>query len=275
LDKRPANLLPENFISFCPECGAELIKIESEAAHYCPNDAFCPPQITGRIEHFISRNALNINAGEATVKVLFEAGFVKNIADLYSLTKNQILTLDGFKEKSALNLLQSIEESKKIAFENVLFGIGIRHVGITSAKKLAKQLKSIENIKKADVEQLKELEDVGEIVAQSIFNFFKNPENVQIIERLKEAGLNFEISENKEVSNKLSGEKIVISGTFSISRDEIKTLVETNGGKLQSSISNKTDLFLCGENVGPSKLEKATKLNIKTINESEFYKLIE
>ncbi len=275
LDKRKANLLPENFIASCPECGTELIKIESESAHYCPNEAFCPPQITGKIEHFISRNALNINAGEATVKALFEAGFVKNIADLYSLTKNQILTLDGFKEKSALNLLQSIEESKKIPFENVLFGIGIRHVGITSAKKLAKQLKSIENIKNADIEQLKELEDIGEIVAQSIVHFFKSTENMMVIQRLQIAGLNFELFENKGFSDKLSGKNIVISGTFSISRDEIKTMIETNGGKLQSSVSNKTDLFLCGENVGPSKLEKASKLNIKTINESEFYKLIE
>jgi len=275
IDKRPENAEKVTFIAECPECGSKLEKHDDEAAHYCPNESNCPPQLKGKIEHFISRNALNINAGEATVKALFDAGFVKNIADLYKLTFEQIISLDGFKEKSAQNLLASIADSKQIPFENLLFGLGIRHVGLTSAKKIAKQLKTIENIQKASLEQLTELEDVGAVVAKSIITFFSDDQNVEIIQTLKQSGLQLERIENKEFKNKLNEKKFVISGTFSISRDEIKKLIESNNGKLAASISNKTDLFLCGENVGPAKLEKARKLNIPIIYEADFMKLIE
>ncbi len=274
-NKRTENSKEIEFISTCPECNTPLEKHDDEAAHYCPNENNCPPQLKGKIEHFISRNALNINAGEATIKALFDAGFIKNISDLYKLTFEQIISLEGFKEKSATNLLTSISNSRQIPFENVLFGLGIRHVGLTSAKKLAKQLKNIKAIQNAKLDELTQLEDIGEIVANSIVRYFSDEKNIQIIENLKNAGLQLERIENENFKNKLNEKKIVISGTFSISREEIKKLIESNNGKLISSISNKTDLFLCGENVGPAKLEKAKKLNIATIYEADFMKLIE
>ncbi len=274
-NKRTENSKEIEFIPTCPECNTPLQKHDDEAAHYCPNENNCPPQLKGKIEHFISRNALNINAGEATVKALFDAGFIKNMSDLYKLTFEQIISLEGFKEKSATNLLTSISNSRQIPFENVLFGLGIRHVGLTSAKKLAKQLKNIKAIQNAKLDELTQLEDIGEIVANSIVRYFSDEKNIQIIENLKNAGLQLERIENENFKNKLNEKKIIISGTFSISREEIKKLIESNNGKLISSISNKTDLFLCGENVGPAKLEKAKKLNIATIYEADFMKLIE
>ncbi len=275
IEKRPAGLSETNYIENCPACKHPLIRKQDEAKHYCPNEYACPPQIKGKIEHFVSRNAMNINCGEATINALYEAGFIKNIADLYELTFEQVYSLEGFKEKSAKNLLESIQKSKNIPFENVLFAVGIRYVGNITAKVLAKNLKNISNLQKADFEELIAVDEIGDKIAESIIDFFKNDHNLKIIERLKSYGLQFEISEDNQVDNKLNGAKIVISGTFkNHSRDELKKLIEQYGGKNTSSVSKSTDFFLAGENVGPSKLEKVEKFGIKKISENEFINMI-
>lgn len=265
------------FITTCPECGATLVREAGEAAHYCPNDANCAPQIKGRIEHFVSRKAMDINLGEENVNLLYQKGMIKNIADLYTLNVNELAGLDRWGETSAKNVMESLERSKAVPFERVLFALGIRYVGATTAKKIANALKNIENIEKASFSDLQAIDEVGERIAQSVLDYFASAENREIVNRLKEAGLQFQIDELtlKSRSNKLAGLSIIISGTFqNHSRDELKELIEQNGGKNVTSISSKTDYLIAGENMGPAKLEKAQKLNVKMISEEEFEQMI-
>ncbi len=264
------------FITKCPECGAELVRVEGEAKHFCPNSNNCPPQIKGKIEHFVSRKAMNIETiGEETVALMYDAGLVHNIADLYDLTKEQVLKLDRMADKSAENIIKGIESSKQVPFERVVYALGIRHVGETMAKKLAFALKDIETLSNATVEQLVAVGDIGEVIAQSIVDYFSNDENVKIVARLIDAGLQFKVKEQEKLSSSLEGMSVIISGTFThYSRDEIKKVIELHGGKNVSSISKNTDLFVTGENIGPAKLEKATKLNIKMVDEDEFRRMI-
>lgn len=265
------------FITKCPECGSPLVREAGEAAHYCPNDANCPPQIKGRIEHFVSRKAMDINLGEENVNLLYQKGMIKNIADLYTLNVNELAGLDRWGEISAKNVMESLERSKTVPFERVLFALGIRYVGATTAKKIANALKTIENIEKASFSDLQAIDEVGERIAQSVLDYFASAENREIVNRLKEAGLQFQIDEStlKSRSNKLAGLSIIISGTFqNHSRDELKELIEQNGGKNVTSISSKTDYLIAGDNMGPAKLEKAQKLNVKMISEEEFEQMI-
>lgn len=264
------------FITKCPECGAELVRVEGEAKHFCPNSNNCPPQIKGKIEHFVSRKAMNIETiGEETVALMYDAGLVHNIADLYDLTKEQVMKLDRMADKSAENIIKGIESSKQVPFERVVYALGIRHVGETMAKKLAFALKDIETLSNATVEQLIAVGDIGEVIAQSIVDYFANDDNVKIVARLIDAGLQFKVKEQEKLSSSLEGLSVIISGTFThYSRDEIKKVIELHGGKNVSSISKNTDLFVTGENIGPAKLEKATKLNIRMVNEDEFRKMI-
>jgi len=265
------------FITKCPECGSPLVREAGEAAHYCPNDANCPPQIKGRIEHFVSRKAMDINLGEENVNLLYQKGMIKNIADLYTLNVNELAGLDRWGETSAKNVMESLERSKTVPFERVLFALGIRYVGATTAKKIANALKTIENIEKASFSDLQAIDEVGERIAQSVLDYFASAENREIVNRLKETGLQFQIDEStlKSRSNKLAGLSIIISGTFqNHSRDELKELIEQNGGKNVTSISSKTDYLIAGDNMGPAKLEKAQKLNVKMISEEEFEQMI-
>ena len=276
VDKRDDSSAKVAFLENCPECQTALIRREGEAQHYCPNDKTCSPQVKGRIEHFISRKAMNMDGlGTETVDLLVEKGLVHNIADLYDLTYEQILNLDRMAEKSADNLIKGVEISKEVPFERVLFGIGIRFVGETVAKKLAKHFKNIDNIKNALYDQLIEADEIGEKIAISIQQFFLEEENVQLIERLKAKGLRFEMEEKVSLSIVLEGKTVVISGTFeTFSRDEIKELIERNGGKNGSSISSKTDYLVVGTNMGPAKLKQANSLGINMLSENEFIKLI-
>lgn len=266
------------FINQCPECGSTLIRYEGEAAYYCPNDSACPPQIKGKIEHFISRKAMNIDGlGPETVDSFYSLGLIQNTADLYQLTIEKIKDLDGKGEKSAENIINGIEQSKKVPFERVIFALGIRFVGETVAKKIAKSFTNIDELINASKEELINIDEIGEKIAQSILNFFSNETNRTLIQRLKDAGLTLQRSEEEraDYTDKLSGLSIVISGVFThYSRDEYKAMIEKNGGKNVSSISAKTSFILAGENMGPSKLDKANKLGIKIINEEEFLKLI-
>lgn len=264
------------FITKCPECGAELVRVEGEAKHFCPNSNNCPPQIKGKIEHFVSRKAMNIETiGEETVALMYDAGLVHNIADLYDLTKEQVMKLDRMADKSAENIIKGIESSKQVPFERVVYALGIRHVGETMAKKLAFALKDIETLSNATVEQLVAVGDIGEVIAQSIVDYFANVENLKIVARLIDAGLQFKVQEQEKLSSSLEGMSVIISGTFThYSRDEIKKVIELHGGKNVSSISKNTDLFVTGENIGPAKLEKATKLNIRMVDEDEFRRMI-
>lgn len=264
------------FISKCPECNTNLIRYDGEAAHYCPNQMCCPPQIKGRIEHFVSRKAMNINIGKESIELLYSKGLINNVADLYSLTLEDLISLERWGQKSAENLLKSLEESKKVEFHRVLFALGIRFVGATVAKRITNQLSSMEAISSATIEQLMKIDDVGERVANSIVDFFSNEQNVDIVNRLKQIGLQMEGEKSEElISDKLSGFSIVISGTFSqFSRDELKLMIEKNGGKNVSSISSKTSFLVAGENMGPSKLEKAKSLGLKILSETEFLNLL-
>ena len=281
VDKEARSMAGEevNFITHCPECGSELVRYEGEAAYYCPNDSTCPPQIKGRIEHFISRKAMNIDGlGPETVDLLYQEGLVKDISDLYSLTADQIVGLDRMGEKSALNIIKGIKESLIVPYERVLFAIGIRFVGETTAKLLAKAFPSIEKLMQATLDELMQVNEIGGRIAQSIITYFREPVNIDILERLKESGLNFESTKEEEVnySDKLEGKAIVISGVFSHhSRDEYKDIIEKNGGKNVGSISGKTSFILAGDNMGPSKLEKAQKLGVPIISEDEFLNMIE
>ncbi|MDR2926853.1 MAG: NAD-dependent DNA ligase LigA [Cytophagaceae bacterium] len=269
--QRPADSRRVEFIKECPECGAPLKRTEGEAAHYCPNETECPPQIKGKIEHFIGRKAMNIDGlGSETVTLLYDNGLLHNVADLYKLTVKQLLPLERLGEKSAQNIVSGIEISKTVPFARVLFALGIRFVGETVAKQLAEAMKSIENIEKATFDQLTDVDEIGDKIAGSILNYFKDEKNIEIINRLKAAGIQFEKEQSVSASDRLKGVSIVVSGVFSRSRDEIKALVEAHGGKNVSSISAKTDYVLAGENMGPAKLEKARKLGIKIISEEEF-----
>lgn len=266
-----------HFISQCPECGAELKRMEGEAAHYCPNDTTCPPQIKGRIIHFASRKAMNINLGEENVNLFYELGMVKNVADLYSLNFQEIASLPRWGMQSAKRLAESLEQSKSVPFDRVLFALGIRYVGSTTAKKIASALQNIEAISSASYQTLMDIDEVGEVIANSVMEFFANEQNRDIVNRLKEAGLQFALGQaDEQASNNLEGLSIVISGTFErYSRDELKQLIEAHGGKNVSSISSKTDYVLAGANMGPAKLEKANALGVKIISEADFIKMIE
>ncbi|MGZ9736688.1 NAD-dependent DNA ligase LigA [Flavobacterium sp. GNP002] len=276
--KRPENTEPTKYITHCPECNTALVRTEGEANHYCPNFYGCPPQIIGRIQHFISRKAMDIEGlGGETVALLFNNGLVHNYADLYELTVEQILPLERMAQKSAENLVKGVVNSKSIPFERVLFAIGIRFVGETVAKKLAKHYKSIDALSQATLMDLILVDEIGERIAQSVLDFFENQENRIIIERLKSFGVQFEIVEkiNPNATDKLSGKIFVVSGVFEkFSRDDLKKAIEDNGGKVGSSISAKTDYVVAGDNMGPAKLDKATKLNISIISEDDFMNLI-
>lgn len=266
------------FITRCPECKTPLVRPEGEAAHYCPNDSGCPPQIKGRIEHFVTRKAMNINIGPETVEDLFNVGLVKNIADLYDLRITDLLTLERWAEKSARNLMNSLRESKAVPFERVLYALGIRYVGETVAKRLASSFHSIDRLMEASFEQLVDVDEIGDRIAQSVVAYFSDAENRQIVERLRAHGLQMEVSEEvlANRSERLKGLTFVISGTFTQhSRDEYKAMIEQHGGKNTGSVSGKTSYILAGENMGPSKLEKAAKLGVRIIREDEFLKMIE
>lgn len=268
-----------DFISHCPECGTLLIRNEGEAAHYCPNDTGCPPQIKGQIEHFISRKAMDIDGlGEETIELLFNEKLIHNSADLYDLKAEQLIPLERLGEKSTERILKSLDESKKIPFERVLFALGIRFVGETVAKKLALKMINIDNIQQATLEELTNIDEIGSRIAESVVSYFKNEANLDIINRLRNKGLQFELDQTvlNERSDKLEGKSIVISGTFEKhSRDELKKLIEKNGGKNVGSISKNTSYLLGGSNIGPSKMQKVEKLGIPVISEEEFLKMIE
>ena len=275
LSQRPQDARLPHFPEVCPDCGTPLVKDEQEAKSFCPNQDGCPTQIQAKLVHFLSRKAMNVIAGDATVEQLYNKALVWNIADFYELKKEHLLTLDGWKEKSADRFLKSIQESRNVPFERVLYALGIRHVGETTAKSVAKHFGNIDAIAAADIEQLLNVDDIGEIIAESIYSYFRNPENIEIISRLKAAGLRFEIGEQKvSLSSALEGLTIVISGNFSISRDQMKELITLHGGKNSGSVSGKTSFLLAGEKAGPEKLKKAESLNIKVLGEKEFMDMI-
>ncbi|WP_026726600.1 NAD-dependent DNA ligase LigA [Flavobacterium sasangense] len=276
--KRGNQTEPTKYITHCPECQTELVRSEGEANHFCPNFYGCPPQIIGRIQHFITRKAMDIDGlGGETVALLFNAGLVMNYADLYELKKEQIIPLERMAEKSAENLINGIEKSKTIPFERVLYALGIRYVGETVAKKLAKHYKSIDAIAQASIMDLILVDEIGDKIAQSVVQFFENQENIRIIDKLKSFGVQLESGEDDVLlSEKLKGKTFVVSGVFEIySRDELKKAIEDNGGKVGSSISSKTDYVIAGDNMGPSKLEKANQLKIAIISELDFKQMID
>ena len=292
LDMRPLDSKPLEFITHCPECGTALIRKEGEVAHYCPNEEGCPPQIKGKMVHFVARKALDIDSmGEERIDLLHEKGLLKNVADFYDLKYEQIFGLSKttkdeetgktkdtrILEKSANNILLGIETSKNTPFERVLFGLGIRFVGETVAKKLAKYFKTIDAIAAATFEELNAVDEIGDTIAESIIQWFANPQHLEIIEKLKAAGLHLSVDESNqpEIDNKLDGKSFVVSGVFTkFSRDELKDTIEKFGGKNVGSISSKTDFVLAGENMGPAKLQKATDLGIKIISEEDFLEMI-
>ena len=278
IDRRPIVATQVRFATHCPECGARLVRYEGEAAHYCPNDSSCPPQIKGRIEHFISRKAMNIDSlGPETVDEYFRHGLVKNIADLYDIDVQQI-NGNGNRQKSAQKIVNGIAASVHVPFERVVFALGIRFVGETSAKLLARHFKTMDALMHASLQDLVEVEGVGEVIAKSVISYFHQPENITMIQRLRDKGVQMSLSEEQlqGASDKLAGKSIVISGVFARhSRDEYKQLIEQHGGKNVGSISGKTSFILAGDNMGPSKLQKAEKLGIAIIGEDEFLAMIE
>ncbi|WP_417857101.1 NAD-dependent DNA ligase LigA [Xanthomarina gelatinilytica] len=279
LSKRPANSIPTQYITNCPECHTQLVRTEGEAQHYCPNYNGCKPQIIGRIQHFISRKAMDIEGlGGETVALLVNEGLIQDYSDLYELTKEQVIPLERMAEKSAENLIKGIELSKEVPFERVLYALGIRYVGETVAKKLAKHYKSIEALANASHEDLILVDEIGVKIAESVVEFFSSETNREIINRLKKFGVQLEISAEKlaNQTNKLEGNIFVVSGVFhTVSRDELKKLIEDNGGKVSSSISGKTNYVVAGDNMGPSKREKAEKLQINIISEQDFLNLLQ
>ena len=278
IDQRPIIAQPVQFIRRCPECGTPLIRYEGEAAWYCPNDTGCPPQIKGRIEHFIARKAMNIDSlGPETVDEYYRRGLIHNVADLYDIDVQQI-NGDGSRTKSAQRIVNGIMKSKEVPFERVVFALGIRFVGETSARLLARHFKSMDALMAAGLEDLQEVEGIGEVMAKSIMSYFHNEQNRQIVERLRGYGLQFELSTEQTAaqSDKLAGQSIVISGVFQHhSRDEYKLIIEQNGGKNVGSISGKTSFILAGDNMGPSKLQKAEKLGIRIVSEDEFLEMLQ
>ena len=276
LSERTADCLPFTYITHCPECGAKLVRVEGEAKHYCPNQSGCRPQIVGRIVHFISRKAMNIDGlGVETVELLFDNGLLRDISDLYTLKAADIAVLPRLGEKSADNIISSINNSKSVPFARVLFGLGIRFVGETTAKYLAAHFKSIDAVMGASREELMESDEVGDKIADAIIDYFADPVNLNIIEFLKASGLQFEAEATRRDSNILEGKNIVVSGKFTLhSRDELKALIEKNGGKNQSGVNANTDFIIAGENMGPAKLQKAEKLGIQILSESDFVEII-
>ncbi len=278
MEKRDAQTIPHVYIQNCPECSSELIRKDGEANHYCPNENACPPQVIGKIQHFISRKAMDINGiGEETVSMLYHQNLIKNISDLYQLKFEDLVKLERMAEKSAQNTIDGIKDSTKIHYQRVLFALGIRYVGETVAKKLAAKFKTIDDLLNASKEDLIQVDEIGDRIADSLIEFFAKTDNIEIINQLKLAGLQFENTEKEleKKSNTLDGKSIVISGVFSkFSRDEIKTMVEEHGGKNASGITSKTDYVVAGENMGPAKLEKAKQLNIPILSEEEFLMLI-
>jgi len=279
LDNRISTALPIAYISHCPDCGTELVRKEGDAKHFCPNEFGCPTQITGRIQHFISRKAMNIDGlGAETVELLYKNDLIKNFADLYVLSEEQIVPLERMAKKSAQNMIQGIEASKQISFEKVLFSLGIRFVGETVAKKLARHYKGIDALMAASYEELIDVDEIGEKIAESIIGFFENPGNKLLVDRLKSYGLNLSIDEAffADHTDKLKGLVFVVSGVFHLlSRTELKKSIEDNGGKVTGSISKKTSYIIVGDNMGPSKKEKAELLKIKMISEEEFLQMLE
>jgi DNA ligase (NAD+) len=280
LDKRVAAAPKVLYLTHCPECGSQLIRKEGEVAFYCPNDEGCPPQIVGRIQHFISRKAMNIDGlGDETIEVFYKKGLVRHISDLYTLKdkSDELKLIDRFGDRSIENMLNGIEKSKEMPFEKVLFGLGIRYVGETVARKLANGAKNIDVLINATLEELIVIEEIGGKIAESILEYFSKPEHLEQIARLKSYGLQFVATENEIAlqSDKLTGKTFVISGVFeNYSREELKDLIESNGGKILSGISAKLNYLLAGENMGPSKLEKAKKLNVPLITEDDLFEML-
>ncbi len=276
LTKREQGVILPHFPEVCPDCGTVLIRDEAEAKSFCPNYSGCPTQIKGRLVHFLSRKAMNVIAGEATIDQLFNKALVWNVADFYELTKEHLLTLDGWKERSAERFLKSLEESRKVPFERVLYALGIRYVGEATAKSVARHFGNINGIASASVEELLGVDDVGQVIAESIHDFFSDETNMETVVRLKDVGLKFEVDEGpKKISAALEGKTIVISGNFSISRDEMKALITAHGGKNSGSISGKTAFLLAGEKAGPEKIKKAESLGIEIIDEKTFRAMLD
>ncbi len=287
---RESNSDKVSFTKICPECGSSLVRNEGESAHYCPNEDKCPPQIKGKLEHFISRKAMNIDSlGEGKIEMLFDHGLVKDVSDLYKLEYEQLIGLEkiipateskkekklSFKEKTVYNILKGVEESKSHGFEKVLFALGIRHIGETVAKKLSAHFKNIEALENASLDELTEVDEIGDKIAESLIGWFSKPEHKKIVNSLMDSGLNFAIAEIETISKLLDAKSFVVSGVFeNHSREELKKLIEQNGGKNIGSISSKTNFILAGENMGPSKKQKAEKLGIPIISESEFEEMI-
>ncbi|WP_372975315.1 helix-hairpin-helix domain-containing protein, partial [Muriicola sp.] len=278
VSKRPQDSSPTEYITHCPECNTPLERKEGEAQHFCPNSTGCPPQITGRIQHFISRKAMDIEGlGGETVELLFKEGLIRNYADLYTLTKEQVVPLERMAEKSAENLIRGIAASVEIPFERVLFALGIRYVGETVAKVLARAYKNIDALMEASEESLMQVNEIGGRIAESVVSFFREEKNREIVERLKTYGLKFSLSEEQlqNQTDKLKGKTLVVSGVFeNLERTELKKLIEDNGGKVSSSISSKTSYLVAGNNMGPSKRSKAENLGVPIISEAEFMALI-
>jgi len=278
ISKRPAESVALQYIQHCPECGTSLIRKEGEAVHYCPNEKGCPPQIKGKIEHFVQRKAMDISSlGEKIIEQLYQNGLVRTIADLYDLQQHQLENLERMGEKSASKIIRNIEESKKIPFEQVLFALGIRFVGATVAKKLAEHFENIEALSRASAEELMQVPEIGEKIAQSVVAYFQDTDNQAVIARLKQAGVQMQIAKKSaeyRKSNKLEGKTFVISGVFSRSRDEIQAEIEAHGGKILSGVSGKLDYLVAGEKMGPAKLEKAQKLGVKIISENDLMQLL-
>ena len=274
--KRPPGALPPVFPKVCPDCGTPLVREDGEAKWFCPNSSGCPTQIKGRLEHFVSRKAMNILCGEATIDQLYSKGFLKTPSGFYSLNKYQLLNLEGWKDRSADRFLDSVNASRNVPFERVLFAVGIRFVGETTARDIARHFGSMDAIAAASEEDLLAVPEVGDVIAKSIFNFFRSVDNIAEIEALRAAGLRFELGEKAaRASDSLAGKSIVISGNFSISRDDMKALIEANGGKNSSSVSGKTDYLLAGEKPGPEKIKKAAELGVKIIDEAAFREMVE
>ena len=275
LSKRDSDVVLPHFPEICPDCGTRLIKDEKEAKSFCPNQISCPTQIKGRLVHFLSRKAMNVIAGDATVDQLYNKALVWNIADFYELNKEHLLTLEGWKERSAERFLKSLSDSRKVPFERVLYALGIRYVGETTAKSLAKHFGSIDALAKATIEELLATDDIGQVIAESVYDFFREEVNIDTIDRLKLAGLKFEADQSQHiVSDKLAGKTIVISGNFSVSRDDMKTLITSHGGKNSGSVSGKTSYLLAGEKPGPEKIKKAESLGVEIIDEQKFREMI-
>jgi len=275
LSKRPSGLTLHQYISACPECETPLVRLEGEALHYCPNAKGCPPQIKGRIEHFISRKAMNIDGlGTETIGELVEANLITNYADLYQLTKDDVIGLERMAEKSAQNLIEGVVNSKRVPFERVLFALGIRYVGETVAKTLAKAFKNLDTLASANRESLIEVNEIGDRIADSVVEFFEDDSNQLLVERLKRCGLRFEIEEIENDSENLSTKSFVVSGVFSIDRKALKMLIERNGGKILSSVSSNTDFLVAGEKMGPAKKAKAEKLGVTIISENDLMNMI-